>query len=91
MADMNERRSKWLAPVLLAATLVALPPVYVGTYIATGQTVYSSPGGPLAMRVYPAKWLAQLFVPAAKIESAIRGNRVSVTWTAGGITVMPNP
>jgi hypothetical protein len=68
---------------------LAVPVVYVGAYFATSQAVHSAPGGPVAFRVFRAKWPAALFTPAAKVESAISGSPVSVTWTEGGITVMP--
>ena len=32
-----------------------------------------------------------VFNPAAKLESSINRSQVSVTWTEGGITVMPSP
>jgi len=89
---MSERRSNWLAPLLVvAAIILAFVLAYVAAYFSTGQAVYSSPGGPVAFRVFQSKWLATLFTPAAKVESGISGNQVSVAWTEGGITVMPNP
>jgi len=76
MAGMDKSRSNWLAPVLVAAILLALAVAYVVAYFATGIVLYSEPGGPVTARIYSSKWHVMVFTPAATVESAVSGNDV---------------
>jgi hypothetical protein len=81
MAGMAEprKRADWAIIVGLAVLLLLLTNgvVYIVGYFAMGTAVPSLSGGEL-LRVYPAEWQATVFVPAAKVESILRGIRVEV-------------
>jgi|GEM_PF-2537338 len=74
---MDERRGL-SAPVAACLSLVLallLPLIYVGGYFAMG-TPNPSLNGAALLREYSAQWQATVFVPAAKLESALRGLEV---------------
>jgi hypothetical protein len=63
---VENKRSNWLAPVVIAAALATLLAVYAGSYFATGKAIYDSMGRRrLAARVYPSQWhaLVSLLLP----------------------------
>jgi hypothetical protein len=80
---MDDRRSNWQVPVIVALALASLFAFYIGAYIATGQAVHAAPGSPVAARVYPSRWHAIVFTPAAKVESTISGSNVEIAWADG--------
>ncbi|HUE70723.1 MAG TPA: hypothetical protein VMP01_07515 [Pirellulaceae bacterium] len=69
----SNNRAEW--PVYAALVLLAAAAAYVGGYYAMGTHVPALNGASL-LRVYPAKWQATVFVPAAKLESVLRGIEV---------------
>jgi hypothetical protein len=82
---MNESRSNWLAPLLVAAMLsIAVLVVYPAAYLALGRAVCGPPGGPPTARFYRSQWQATLFTPAAAAESALRGRTVAVEYSPSG-------
>jgi hypothetical protein len=52
--------------------------VYFWEYCSTGTSVT----GPAERRIYQHEWQGRLFSPAAKVESVIRRNEISVEWLA---------
>ena len=72
---MAENRT-WLAPVLISVLLVGVPLAYGCGYFFTATRVHFWPNGPWAVRVYPSQWQADLFAPAAAIESTMRGREI---------------
>jgi hypothetical protein len=77
----HQKKTDWLiAGVTLA--IVLMPPIaYVGGYFALGEICYrlterETPQGlelvnEGQVRVFPSRWQANLYVPAAKVESLI--------------------
>jgi hypothetical protein len=60
--------------------VILLPAVlYVAGYLALSRT---SPGATPDhwCRIYRLKWQAEIFKPAAKVESVITGDEVSTYW-----------
>jgi FlaG/FlaF family flagellin (archaellin) len=80
---MVQIRSHWLAPVLIAVLLAGAPAAYVCGYFTMAEAVHHWPDNPWTVRVYPWKWQAVLFTPAAALESVIRGRQVSVVVKSG--------
>ena len=77
ITGMNASRSSWLAPVLVAAILLAaLLASYPGAYLALGKGGASVSNGGQFTRVYETDWQVILFAPAARVETAIRGREV---------------
>jgi hypothetical protein len=78
---MEERRSSWLV-ALAALIFVALLAVYPCAYFCTctlGDPNYG------LVRMYRTRWHVLAFRPAAKIESFVRGTKVTVlTYHSGG-------
>jgi hypothetical protein len=83
---MHSKRFNWLVPLLFVVILGVAVTFYVVGYFtladratvtdpATGQVIPAAPA-----RIYPSKWVASLFAPAAKIETAISGEEISVGW-----------
>jgi len=86
---MDERRSSWLVPVLVAVIALVAGTSYIVGYFALGEHALATVVAPSAgqsvaanapARIFPSKWQAMLFTPAAKIESAITGEEVDVGW-----------
>ena len=82
MVDMNERRgnSDWATGVAAVATLVLVPlSLYVAGYFALGSKwdVLTETGPQDSyLRAFGTSWQAQLFRPAASVESFLTGNDV---------------
>jgi len=85
---MDERRPNWL-PVLISVIVFVAGTSYIVGYFTLGQhalaTVIAPSAGQSAAvnapaRIFPSKWQAMFFTPAAKIESAITGEEVDVGW-----------
>jgi len=89
MKAWGGRRSNSLVPFLLVVILAAVATFYVVGYFTLGDRAIATvtatatgqftPGSAPA-RIYSSKWVATLFIPAAKIESAISGEEISVGW-----------
>ena len=78
-------RPSTVAPILavLAVALVTLG-AYVGGYLCLGQEMpYGAPGATGIGRVYHHHWQAQVFRPAAKIESLARGIEIKLIYITG--------
>lgn len=77
---MKEKRTSAAAPILVALLILsALMVPYVAGYFwlshsATGLGVYARPR---MVRLYPSRLLAEIFRPAAMIESAVTSYHVS--------------
>jgi hypothetical protein len=71
MAGMDERRSNWLAPVVIAVVLTVLAVAYPCAYFWTGMRGNSAPGPPVITRMYRTRWHVMVFRPAAKAESLL--------------------
>src|SRR5262245_40931230 len=87
--EMNERHFNWLVPWLLVVILSASATLYVVGYFTLGDRALATAtstaagqftAGSAPTRIYPSKWLAKLFAPAAKIESVISGEEISAGW-----------
>jgi hypothetical protein len=76
---MNVRRSVNAPAVVCLVIAVLLPALYVAGYFALSKT--SSGATPDHWcRIYQFQWQAEVFKPAAKVESAITGDTVSTYW-----------
>jgi hypothetical protein len=79
-AGMQADRRVNLAVAVSLISLILLPSVlYVGGYFALSRTS----GGATPddwCRIYRMKWQAEIFKPAAKVESMITGDEVSTYW-----------
>jgi hypothetical protein len=86
MAGMEERRSNWLVPSLVAIILLVAGASYIVGYFTLGKPALFTPlaaksvAAKAPVRIFPSKWQAMLFTPAAKIESAITGEEVEIGW-----------
>jgi hypothetical protein len=77
-------KSKWTAIVVACAIVLTLVAAYVGCYLGlawthTDTTISGTPQRPLIIRCYDRYWVAMLFLPASKIESAITRHDAQVT------------
>lgn len=78
---MDEKRQPRLTPPLLIAAIL-LPIFFLALYVAgyfwlgehteLSDQVRSTPGD-VIVRVYPRHWIADIYRPAAHLESRIRG------------------
>lgn len=75
MHSMNaqQRGSPLLVPLIVAAVLFGLLALYVTGYYAMGKV---SSGVGIRFHVYPMKWQADLYAPAAHLESLLIGSEV---------------
>lgn len=75
---MSERRVSATAIVLIVVAIL-LPAIYVAGYFALSK---HSPGATAEdrCRMYRLNWQAQIYKPAAKVESAVTGDTVSTYW-----------
>jgi hypothetical protein len=74
---MDEPRRSGLLPIAVVVIALAVPMIYVLTYIAFG-TAATAMIGPrsLNVRVYSYEWQERLFRPAANVESAFSGREI---------------
>jgi hypothetical protein len=70
---MDDARTRINAPAVALAILAGLLAVYVMSYYLLGK---SGLMGGLQVRVYQSKWQADLYIPAAKVESLLVGHEV---------------
>lgn len=78
---MNVRDRSKLAPLLVAAFIVIVPPaIYGGAYwgLTNAKTRNTVSGG--TCRVFPSQWVALVFFPACLAESAITGRETLPAW-----------
>jgi hypothetical protein len=77
---MGEKRKNadWLVvATLVLALVVLLPVVYFGGYVALGGVGTVSTQYETKMcRFYPAQWQADVFWPAAQVESFLAGHEI---------------
>jgi hypothetical protein len=77
---VKEKRTSAAAPILVALVILSVSTVpYVAGYFwlgvpADGLGLYARPR---MVRLYPSRWLAEIFRPAAMIESAVTPYMVS--------------
>jgi hypothetical protein len=81
MTGMEESRTSWLV-ALTALLLLAILAAYSCAYFLTGTLGDPNYG---TVRMYRTRWHVLAFRPAAKIESLVRGSKVTVlTYHSGG-------
>jgi hypothetical protein len=74
-----------LIAALLLAVLLLPAAAYFGGYFALGGIGTLSTGSATYMcRVYPAQWQADIFRPAAKVESFFTGQEVKTAYVPAG-------
>ena len=61
------------------ATLLLLLVVYIAGYFALSVTQWGATPDAWC-RIYPLQWQAEIYKPAAKVESAVTGDDVSTYW-----------
>jgi hypothetical protein len=76
------KKSDWpiVTAVVLAVVLVPLG-VYVGGYFVTGEKLETPSSS--YYRIYPTRWQARIFWPAARVESVFTGDEI--------VTVIQSP
>ena len=76
---MPKKPRDWLQRllVMVAILLFALVPLYAVAYLVTGSR---TTGGPTEFQGFHHKWQCILFLPAVKIESAIRQQPIDTGW-----------
>jgi len=76
---MNEPRRVSVVVVFCLVIMILLAVSYTAGYFALSR---SSPGATPEhrCRIFRLKWLASIYKPAAKVESAVTGDKVSTYW-----------
>jgi hypothetical protein len=80
MRDSNPRFQAWTAVTVSVAVILLLGGLYIAGYFYLGNEWRPGPGlgpHPIRMRVFPMTWLAEVYRPAAWVESQFRGNHVA--------------
>jgi hypothetical protein len=83
--DDERKKSNWpmIAALLLAVLLLPVA-AYFGGYFALGGIGTLTTGHATCMcRAYPAQWQADIFRPAAKVESFFTGQEVKTAYIPG--------
>lgn len=77
----NRKTTDWpiVAGVAVMLLLVAALGLYVVGYFAT-STSHSGPIPDSRCRIFRLKWQADIYKPAAKVESVVTGDHVSTHW-----------
>lgn len=83
--DDERKKSNWpLIAALMLAVLLLPAAAYFGGYFALGGIGTLSTGSATYMcRVFPAQWQADVFRPAAKVESFFTGQEVKTVYIPG--------
>jgi len=77
MRGMERPRISGLAVIAIVAVALLIS-IYVAGYFALSDSIPNLTAGAGTVRVFRHKWLATIYLPAARVEAVVSGEQVGV-------------